>query len=88
MSAPSQANIDTLKFYTKSIAFESVSSMFFNEHYLAPRRRAFNIMRRKYLGIDINAALQMATKAVNDSIDPGELILGFSYLAVYITLFF
>jgi len=59
---------------TKTVLVESHNSIGMVERYHAPIRRAYQIIVTELPGIDKNAALQMAFKAINDTSGPDGLI--------------
>lgn len=58
----------------KYIPVENPQSMSTVKRYHAPMRRAYHIVRSEAPSIDTEAALQMAVKAVNDSVGPNGLV--------------
>lgn len=70
MEATFQANTDLLHIRTKFLPVESANSMTIVERYLAPMRRAFNIICKEAPETGQDEALQMAVKAINDSGGP------------------
>ena len=74
MASAFRANADMLHIRTNSIPVESANAMKIVERYHSPLRRSFNIIRQEAPDLDKHAALQMAVKAVNDSVGPNGLV--------------
>lgn len=69
-----QANTDMFHITTKSIPVESAHSISIVERYHQPLIRAFNIIRNESPDTAKQDILQMALKAVNDSLGPDGLV--------------
>lgn len=69
-----QANTDMLHIRTKSVPVESANSMTIVERYHSPIRRAYNIIQKECSSMDREECLQMAVKAINDSVGPDGLV--------------
>jgi hypothetical protein len=65
------ANIGTT---IKNVLVEAYNSIDIVERYYGSLRRIYYIITSKILGIDKDIVLQMAFKAINDSIGPDGLI--------------
>lgn len=69
-----QANANMLHIVKKYIPLESAGSMIVVERHHSPTLRAFNIIRKDAPNLEKEGALQMAVRAINDSIGPDELV--------------
>lgn len=69
-----QANADMLHIGTKSIPVESANSMKVVDRYHARLRRAFSIIQKEAADMDKTEVLQMAVKAINDSVGLDGLV--------------
>lgn len=74
MGAAFQANTDMLHIRTKAVPVESANSMTVVERYHAPLRKAFHIIRKEAPDMEKEEVLQMAVKAINDSVGPEGLV--------------
>lgn len=74
MAAASQANNDMIHIRTASIPVEAAHSVSIVERYHSPLRRALNIIHMESPDIGFECALQMAVKAINDSVGPDGLV--------------
>lgn len=68
------SNSSLLHFRAKEIPAESVNYMTNIKGYHQRVRREFIIIQSEALDIDAESAIQMAVKAINDSIEPDELV--------------
>ena len=64
----------TMGVETKGVPVEAHNSIGMVERYHGPLRRAYQIIAAELPGLDKSMALQMAFKALNDSVGPGGLI--------------
>lgn len=74
MTSAFQANADMSHIWTKSLPVESANSMTIVERYHAPIRRALNTIYKEAKDIEQGVALQMAVKAINDSVGSNGLV--------------
>lgn len=68
------SNADLLHIRTKAVPVESANSMTVVERYHQPIRRAYQTIKSESPDTDDAAALQMAVKAINDSVGPDGLV--------------
>lgn len=69
-----QANSEMLHISAKSLPFEAAHSMSSIERHHQPLRHAFNIIVKEAPDLDIDNALQMAIKMINESVGPDGLV--------------
>lgn len=74
MAAAFQSNSDMLHIRTKAIPVEAAHSMSIVERYHTPIRRAYKIICKEAPDLNKETALQMAVKAINDSVGPEGLV--------------
>ena len=72
-----------MKIMMKNVSVETHHSIDQIERYHEPLRKIYLIIISKILGIDPNLELQMTLKAVNDSIEPHELIFTLLMFGAY-----
>lgn len=67
-------NTDLLLIRLKSIPVEAAHSMSIVERYHEPIRRVFHVIKQETPDIEDTSVLQMAVKAINDSVGPDGLV--------------
>lgn len=74
MGAAFKANANMVHIPTKSIPVESSNSLTYVERYHSPTRRALNIIQRASSNLKEECGLQVAVKAINDSVRSDGLV--------------
>lgn len=74
MSSAFAVNSDMLHIATKSVSVESANLMSIVKRYHSPLFCAFSIIKKEALHVKDDYALQLAVKAINDSIGPNGFV--------------
>ncbi len=69
-----QRSAENLHITTKCVPVEAANSMSIVERYHGPLRRAYKKIMHDCPGLDRVSALQMAVKAINDSVGPDGIV--------------